>query len=169
MNDPRKYNVCVRFTEGDGFCATVKELPDVAVYEETSDEAYQAALAVIGDLQDIFAEKGKSFPAPWDAPVEASGRITLRMGKSLHQRCITAAEDDNISLNSWLVEAAALRLDGHRVAVIHAPSAISINYSAGTNNSLSLTDASGQSSKVPLDTASRVSIRHKNPLLTSTN
>ena len=68
MNDPREYNICVRFRrdeDGDSFVATIKELPDVAVYEDTFQEAYDSALGVVADLQEVFEEKRQGFS---DAP-----------------------------------------------------------------------------------------------------
>lgn len=135
MNDPRKYNICVRFCEEAGdemYCATVKELPDVAVYEDTAEAAYDGAVGVVADMQEMFSKKGKAFPAPSIGTVEASGRITLRMSRSLHQRASEAAAADDISLNQWLVESAAWRLDGSRTAVIHAPHAVSVTCNTGT-------------------------------------
>lgn len=131
MIDARKYSISVQFIEDDGeslYCATVKELPDVNVFEETALDAYNSTLDVIRDLQKLFASKGKAFPTP-TAREEYSGRSTVRMSKSLHARVAEAAERDNISLNQWIVEAIAWRLDGAKTPrTVVGPNAISINY-----------------------------------------
>ncbi len=138
MIDARRYNVCVKFTEDDGeplYHGTVRELPDVSVYENTADEAYAAVVEVISDLQASFEAKGKYFPRPDDSEATASGRTTLRMSKSLHYRVTQAALSDDISLNQWLVEAAAWRLNGAQAAAtVVAPNAISVNCDVGSGS-----------------------------------
>lgn len=59
--NPHSYNITVRRANFDGevlFEARVKELPDVAEYAETADEAYALAIDTIETTAKIFAEKG---------------------------------------------------------------------------------------------------------------
>jgi predicted RNase H-like HicB family nuclease len=89
--------------------ATVAELPDVATCGDSYGEAYESAVEAIVGLQKVFAAKGKTLPAPAVEP-EFSGRITLRMSKSMHGTVHRCAQNDGVSLNQWIVEAVGLRL-----------------------------------------------------------
>lgn len=138
MIDSHRYNISLALSDEDGeqlFKATVKELPDIAVYETTAVEAYNSAISIITDLQISFKAKGKSFPEPHQAAEEASGRTTLRMSKSMHQRVTDVAREDDISLNQWIVEAVAWRLRGEKAGmIVNAPNAISVTCNAGTSS-----------------------------------
>lgn len=111
---PEEYGVSVRLVqEGQDYLyeARVAELPDVRTYGETFSEAYSGAIEVIATTQNIFAEKGKAFPDVEQHEDEFSGRVTLRMSKSLHRGVHEKALRDGVSLNQWIVEAIACRTD----------------------------------------------------------
>ena len=89
MRKPEEYGVAVRLVqEGQDYLyeARVTELPDVRTYGETFSEAYSGAIEVIATTQRIFAEKGRAFPDVEPVEDEFSGRVTLRMSKSLSAR-----------------------------------------------------------------------------------
>jgi hypothetical protein len=114
MIDPKRYSICIRLETEDGtdsYVGTVAELPDVLVCEDSYEEAYSAVLGVVSDLQDIAAESGRPFPVPVSKSLEAeySGRVTLRLGKSLHRDISLMADADGVSLNSWICEAITAR------------------------------------------------------------
>lgn len=114
MTKPEEYGVSVRLVQDGGsemYEARVLELPDVRTYGESYSEAYIGAIEVIRTTQQIFAEKGKSFPEVEPQEDEFSGRVTLRMSKSLHRSVHGRAQRDGVSLNQWLVEAVASRID----------------------------------------------------------
>jgi predicted HicB family RNase H-like nuclease len=104
--DATRYSISIRKTTEDGettFEGTVKELPDVAVYEDSYAKAYESAIDVIESLASAASEDQLPFPEPFEAEEEASGRFTLRMPKSLHARAARNAEREDISLNGYLV------------------------------------------------------------------
>jgi predicted HicB family RNase H-like nuclease len=117
MFDPTRYMVAVRRVTEESevyFRATVRELPDVEVFASSPDEAFNEALDVIQGLKDLADEHRKAFPEPLPEYEDVSGRVTLRLGKSLHQRAVIAAETDGISLNAFIsnaVTAAVTRKD----------------------------------------------------------
>lgn len=114
MAKPEEYGVSVRLIQEDGmdlYEARVAELPDVRTYGETFGEAYSGALEVIRTTQEIFAEKGRAFPALERPEDEFSGRVTLRMSKSLHRCAHENAATDGVSLNQWLIEAIGCRVN----------------------------------------------------------
>jgi predicted HicB family RNase H-like nuclease len=106
MFDPSRYSILVRHVEIDGeatWRGTVKELPDVAVFAEDAHAAYDAAVDVIRDLYKAAQEDNRPFPDPETEMEEYSGRITLRMPPSLHQRVAELAEVEDTSLNQYIV------------------------------------------------------------------
>jgi len=108
MNDPHAYSITVRRSNfEDDFCfeARVKGLPDLAEYGDTFEEAYNLAIDAIEATSDIFEEKGKKIPEPPEVIEDYSGRVTLRLPKSLHRSLSISAEDEGVSLNQYLVSA----------------------------------------------------------------
>ena len=106
MIDPQTYGVEVRRRTLDGetlFEARVRELPDVAEYADTAEEAYALALDTIQTTAQIFADKGRTMPAVMQVADEWSGRVTLRLPRSLHRALAQAAESEGCSLNQHLV------------------------------------------------------------------
>jgi predicted HicB family RNase H-like nuclease len=100
--DPQTYEISTRRVTEDGetlFKGTVKELPDVAVYESSPDAAYDAVVCVIAELQKQAAEQKREFPAPSASDDEFSGRVTLRMPKTLHRQISSCASREGVSLN----------------------------------------------------------------------
>ena len=104
--NPHAYNITVRETVFECetlFEARVKELPDVCEYAESASEAYDLAIDTIETAAVMFAEHGKSFPSPATPQDDFSGRVTLRLPKSLHRTLARDAENDRVSLNQHLV------------------------------------------------------------------
>jgi len=104
--DPTDYSITVKRVLVDGemlFRATVKELPHIAEYGESYAAAYELAVDAIKTLQEIAEEAGHQFPVPVDEETEFSGRITLRMPKGLHRQISELADEEDISLNQYLV------------------------------------------------------------------
>jgi predicted HicB family RNase H-like nuclease len=112
MTDPDRYGITVRKVRVDGedlWRATVRELPDVAEFAATREEAVELARDAIEDLQASALEDGTPFPEPIEEEDEYSGRVTLRMSRSLHREVAGRADREGVSLNSYLVECIALR------------------------------------------------------------
>ena len=106
--NPHAYNITVRefVFEGEAlFEARVKELPDVREYAESAQEAYELAIDTIETGAAIFAETNRPFPPPSSPRDEFSGRVTLRLSKSMHRALASVAEDEGVSLNQQLVTA----------------------------------------------------------------
>jgi len=115
MTKATEYGISVRLVARDGeemYEARVTELQDVVAFGDTFAEAYESAIEAVSGLQEMFAEKGKAFPLPEIEETEFSGRVTLRMSKSMHAAVNRRAAGDCISLNQWIVEAIACRVDG---------------------------------------------------------
>ena len=67
MFDANLYNITVRKGNFDGevfFEAKVKELPDVAEYADSYEEAYLLAIDSLETTAEALAEQGKVMPSP---------------------------------------------------------------------------------------------------------
>ena len=104
--DPFAYNITVRKGEFEGdvlFEARVKELPDLVEYGDSADEAYDLAVDAIATAAQAFQEKGRSLPSPSIPADDYSGRVTLRLARSLHRALAETADEEGVSLNQHLV------------------------------------------------------------------
>lgn len=120
MTDPERYSIMVRKVHVDGedlWRATVRELPDVAEFAATRDEAVALAHDAIIDLQDSAAEDNRPFPEPLEDDEEYSGRITLRLPKSLHRAIALKATEEDVSLNWYIVTNLAIGLSERAASV----------------------------------------------------
>ena len=72
-------------------------------YGISAHDAYDLAIDTIETAAAMFAEAGRPFPPPAVARDDFSGRVTLRLPKSLHWALARAAGDEGISLNKHLV------------------------------------------------------------------
>ena len=114
--NPHSYNITVRKANFDGevfFEARVKELPDVAEYADTFEEAYALAIDTIEMTAEIFSAKGKAMPAPYKPADDYSGRVTLRLPKTLHRSLSETADQEGISLNQYLVNVLSYQFGYH--------------------------------------------------------
>lgn len=103
-----EYSIIIRSVVVDGeslFQATIKELPDIAEYGETYADAYELAVDSIKTTAAIFSEKGRAMPPALQVADDYSGRVTLRLPKSLHRRVAIDAEHEGVSLNQFIVGA----------------------------------------------------------------
>ena len=105
MIDASNYNITVRKGLFDGelcYEARVAELPDVTEYADSFDEAYALAIDTIDVTAEMFAAQGKAMPVPMVPADDYSGRVTLRLAKSLHRSLAQAANNEGVSLNQHL-------------------------------------------------------------------
>ena len=103
--DPSRYSVSIQKILVDKeylYVGTVSELPDVATYGETCNEAYEAVLGVILTLRQAAIDEHRSFPDPQPPKIDFSGRVTLRMPRHLHARLDSQAQNEGVSLNTWI-------------------------------------------------------------------
>lgn len=110
MIEARNYNITIRRDVFDGeacYEARVRELPDLAEYGDTADEAYALALDAIETTAAVLADKGRAMPSPEAPETGYSGRVTLRLPKSLHRALAVKADDEGISLNQLMLSVLA--------------------------------------------------------------
>jgi predicted RNase H-like HicB family nuclease len=85
-----------------GYVAQIKDLPGCLTQGETLDEP----IANINEGQELWIET--AYEAGDDIPLPStddtySGKLLLRMPKSLHRRLAEEAGRENVSLNQYIV------------------------------------------------------------------
>ncbi|MDI3441604.1 toxin-antitoxin system HicB family antitoxin [Erwinia sp. V90_4] len=105
-HNPEEYTISVRKEVMDGMClwvARVDELPDVLEFGENREDAYTNAIFTIKVGQDMCIAEGTPFPSPKIFKEnDVSGRVTLRLKKTLHAQCIRLADLEGVSLNTFI-------------------------------------------------------------------
>jgi predicted RNase H-like HicB family nuclease len=96
--------------EADGtYSADVLEFPGCFAEGRTPDEAYANLEKVAESWIEAALEQGQEIPAPIEAH-DFSGRIALRIPKSIHKQAAKFAEMDNTSLNQFFLTSVAARV-----------------------------------------------------------
>jgi predicted RNase H-like HicB family nuclease len=96
--------------ESDGtYSADILEFPGCFAEGRTLDEAYANLEKVAESWIEAALEQGQEIPAPVEAH-DFSGRIALRIPKSIHKQAAKFAEMDNTSLNQFFLTAVAARV-----------------------------------------------------------
>jgi len=106
MSEAKRYTISIQFAEFDGeglFEATVREFPDIVVYAETHSDAYNDVVSIIDDARSHILEQGRVPPEPIRKAETKSGRIPLRLPKSLHTTIADLADAEGTSLNQFLL------------------------------------------------------------------
>jgi antitoxin HicB len=91
--------------EDEGFIATAPDLPGSSAFGETKEEALaQLEYAIEGWIEAAQAA-GNPIPEPSRPAIEpqASGKLLVRMPKSLHAGLARSAKRENVSLNHYVV------------------------------------------------------------------
>lgn len=113
--DPQDYTVAVRRVVEDGetlFLGTSPEWPHVAVWKATYKAAYDYVMDAITVLMKAAEEEHRSLPKPAPADIEFSGKITLRLPKSLHREVAQVASLEAVSINQFLVATISRAVEG---------------------------------------------------------
>ena len=100
------YTVEVKRTE-DGFFAKVLELPGCMTWADTFEELGPMIDDAMVTWIEGSLEAGMEIPEPGDANEDFSGKVNLRMPKSLHRDLVRKANQEGVSLNQLMVAALA--------------------------------------------------------------
>ncbi len=93
--------------EDDGtFRAEIQEFPGCIATGDTEVEALAALKDVALSWLESVAAMGKAIPEPMEN-LHYSGKLVLRMPKSLHKKAARAADRDGVSLNQFIVSSVA--------------------------------------------------------------
>ena len=86
--------------------ASVEELPGCTSHGKTSDESLDGIEASMAKWIGIALEEGREIPEPKSAATH-SGRLLLRMPKTLHADLTRASEREGVSLNQFITDVLA--------------------------------------------------------------
>jgi RNA polymerase sigma-B factor len=87
--------------EGRGWTAHAQELPGCEAHGDTIEAAVRAIEGAIDERIEDAVANGQELPEPRSA-ASYSGRLMLRMPRSLHAELSRAAERDDVSLNRFI-------------------------------------------------------------------
>jgi predicted RNase H-like HicB family nuclease len=87
--------------EDEAYIATCPEFPSLSAFGDTPDEALREGEAVLESFIDIYREDGRPLPEPQTY----SGKLNVRLPKSLHGALAKRAEQEGVSLNTLIVTA----------------------------------------------------------------
>ena len=93
----------------EGFLITVPDLPGCMTAGETMEEAVTMLQEAMALWLTVAFEDGLPIPEPTPMP-EYSGRLLVRMPKTLHQQLIERAEVEGVSANQLAVALLAKHL-----------------------------------------------------------
>jgi antitoxin HicB len=102
----RPYRVTLLREDADGvqrWVATVEELPGCTSTGKTRDEAAAGVQDAIAAWVADALEQGREIPEP-RATATSSGRLLLRMPRTLHAELTRAAEREGVSLNQLITD-----------------------------------------------------------------
>jgi antitoxin HicB len=96
--------------DDDYWAATFPELPGLVAAADTWDELAQKITDAKESYFEAALEAGLPIAEPGDSSEPASGRLLLRLPKTLHRQAARAASRDGVSVNTFLVSAIAREL-----------------------------------------------------------
>ncbi len=102
------YPILIEKIYDDGellFTASIKELPGLIVYGESLEEVYEEIELAKADWIEANLEWGREIKEPIEDSLESySGKVTLRMPKTLHRNIKERSEVEGVSLNQTIVQ-----------------------------------------------------------------
>jgi predicted RNase H-like HicB family nuclease len=135
--------------DDDGtYRAEMMEFPGCIAIGDTAPEALSNLENVAESWLETALANGQSIPEPMDN-VDFSGRLVLRLPKSLHQRAAYAADRDGVSLNQFIVGALAIQVGAAEARQFTGANFVIISGTNFVQNNLAMTTAQGGSSAYP--------------------
>src|SRR4051812_10661931 len=96
---PKDYQIVVRWSAKDGvYLAEAPALQGCRTHGDTPEEALRNGLEAVTLWLEEAIEHGESIPLP---AARHSGKLTVRLPASLHERIAFNAERDHVSINQW--------------------------------------------------------------------
>lgn len=105
-----KYPFNIMWSEEDGeFIATCSAFPRLSAFGETEEEALKEGKVALQLFIDACVQQGIPLPEP-QMVQDYSGQVRLRLPKYLHREAARHAETEGVSLNTFFVDAIAMRV-----------------------------------------------------------
>jgi antitoxin HicB len=103
------------YQDGDTWAAEFPELPGLVAGHETWDGLQAAILDAKRTYFEGMLERNLPIPEPGSTDTGYSGRVLVRLPKTIHRDLSRAADREGVSLNTLVVSAVAKEL-GRRAA-----------------------------------------------------
>ena len=98
-----KYAISIKWSDEDnGFIAKIPGLHGLSAFGTTREEALSELNIAAEAYFESLKEAGRRLPAE-EKIIPYSGQIRLRMPKSLHAALSSGAENEGVSLNTYIV------------------------------------------------------------------
>ena len=107
---------------GGKWVAAAEELPDCTSRADTAEEAIAGLKGAMAAWIGVALKEGRDIPEP-RSEVTPSGRLLLRMPRTLHAALTKAAERENVSLNQFITDSLASVVGWRRGPTAEAGSA----------------------------------------------
>jgi antitoxin HicB len=91
---------------GGKWIASAEELPDCTSRGDTAEEAIARLKDAMATWISVALKEGRDIPEP-KSKSSHSGRLLLRMPRTLHAALVVAAERENVSLNQFITDSLA--------------------------------------------------------------
>ena len=101
MSDKYSVNVCWD-NEDRCFIATCSEFPLLSAHGDSREEAITEFQIVLEMAIESFIEDNIALPKP-KTTASHSGQFRIRLPKSLHRSLVLGAEEENVSLNTYVI------------------------------------------------------------------
>jgi antitoxin HicB len=92
--------------KGKPWTASVEEFPGCTSRGKTSDDALDGLKTAMAEWITVALKEGREIPEPRSA-TSHSGRLLLRMPRTLHAELTRAAERESVSLNQFITDTLA--------------------------------------------------------------
>jgi antitoxin HicB len=116
--------------KGNPWTASVEELPGCTSQGKSPDAALDGLQAAMTEWLRVALEEGREIPEPKSA-TSHSGRLLLRMPKTLHAELTRASEREGVSLNQFITDALAAAVTWRGRASTQAAPGSGINQAPG--------------------------------------
>lgn len=113
---------CTENGDGPTWTATVEELPGCEAHGPTPERAAAAVSEAVERWVREAEAEGRDVPPP-GAAASHSGKLLVRMPRSLHAELVRASEREGTSLNAYIVAALAASIAWRRPAGAAEPAA----------------------------------------------
>lgn len=102
-----------------GYRAEIIEFPGCFAEGETAAEAAANLEDAASSWLELSIAKGHTIPGPMEE-LEYSGKLVVRLPKSLHRHAALAANRNGVSLNQFIVSSVAEQIGGYRWSIFNS-------------------------------------------------
>jgi predicted RNase H-like HicB family nuclease len=104
--------------EEGGYRGEIVEFPGCFAEGETAAEAAANLEDAAQSWLEATIAKGQTVPDPME-DLDYSGKLVVRLPKSLHRRAAYAANREGVSLNQFIVSSVAEQIGGYRFSIFN--------------------------------------------------